>query len=350
LKAVRVPKKDIKRILVCQQRQIGDVLLATPSVSILARAYPDAQIHFLTEAKCTPVLEGNPDIARIWAMDKKSLGGLGSQFSYYRKIASHGFDLVVDFQQLPRCRWVTALSRAKIRLSFTPPWYLRPIYTHYTRMKDGYAAMSKASVLAPLGLSWNGEKPVMYLADREIQDAARLLEGLGLGENDVLVTLDPTHRRPTRQWPAEHFGRLVSLAVDRDPRIKFLFLHGPGEEQVIRDVTRAAQTPENCLVPEKMLTLREMAACIKSAALHFGTCSAPRHMAVALGTPSLVVLGSTSSAWTFPGPEHGEIALDIECRPCNKNTCSDPRCLTELTPEAVLPKFLNTLKAATSAA
>ena len=38
-----------KRILVCQLRQIGDVVLATPSIELLKRRYPDAEIHLLTE-------------------------------------------------------------------------------------------------------------------------------------------------------------------------------------------------------------------------------------------------------------------------------------------------------------
>ena len=45
-----------KRILVCQLRQIGDVVLATPSIELLKRRYPDAEIHLLTEKKCAPLL------------------------------------------------------------------------------------------------------------------------------------------------------------------------------------------------------------------------------------------------------------------------------------------------------
>ena len=43
-----------QRILVCQLRQIGDVVLATPSIELLKRRYPDAEIHLLTEKKVRP--------------------------------------------------------------------------------------------------------------------------------------------------------------------------------------------------------------------------------------------------------------------------------------------------------
>ena len=62
-----------KRILVCQLRQIGDVLLSTPSIRLLHERYPDAAIDIFTEKKCTPVLENNPHVRKIWALNKKEL-------------------------------------------------------------------------------------------------------------------------------------------------------------------------------------------------------------------------------------------------------------------------------------
>lgn len=39
----------IKKILVCQLRQIGDVMLSTPVAELLAQKFPDAEIHYFTE-------------------------------------------------------------------------------------------------------------------------------------------------------------------------------------------------------------------------------------------------------------------------------------------------------------
>jgi len=346
LDRINLDPKKVGKILVCQLRRIGDVLLATPSIRLLKKAFPGAEIHILTEKKNAPLLEHNPDLARIWAIDKKRLNHLGKELAFYLQVARQRFDLLVDFQQLPRCRWVAALSMffgTKVRLTYTPPWYNRMLFTHWTRPRDGYAAMSKASVLEPLGITWHGEKPVLNLLPEEIEAAKKFLQSLGVSGNDTLVTIDPSHRRETRRWPEKYFGELINMAAKVRPDLKFLLLFGPGERKIAERVFESADTPA-CLLPPNMLSLREMAAVISCAHLHFGTCSAPRHIAVAVNTPSLVVLGSTSSAWTCPSPEHEDISLDIACRPCNQNTCPDPRCLTGLTPEKVLPKFLESLE------
>ena len=346
LDRIRLDPQKVRKILVCQLRRIGDVLLATPSIRLLNKAFPRAEIHILTEKQSVPVLEHNPDLDRIWAIDKKRLNHLGKELVFYSKVARQGFDLLVDFQQLPRCRWVALLSMffgTRVRLTYTPPWYNRLLFTHWSRPRDGYAAMSKASVLEPLGISWRGERPRLNILPREFKKAKKFLQDLGVSDNNTLVTVDPTHRRETRRWPAGYFGELIKMAAKARPDLKFLLLFGPGEKEIANQVLESAATPA-CLLSENMLSIREMAAVIACAHLHFGTCSAPRHIAVAVGTPSLVVLGSTSSAWTYPSQEHEDISLDIDCRPCNRNTCPDPKCLTGLTPEKVLPALLESLE------
>ncbi|MEW5773107.1 MAG: glycosyltransferase family 9 protein [Thermodesulfobacteriota bacterium] len=342
-----IPAPQVRRILVCQLRQIGDVLLATPAIRLLKGAFPQAEVHVFTEARCAPVLENNPHIARIWAVDKKQLSSLPRELAFYFRVARQRFDLVVDFQQLPRIRWVVALSRllgCRWRLSYDPPWYNRWLYSHVTRPRDGYAAMCKASVLEPLGLAWRGERPELFLRPEERDWAEDYLASHEL-EDRTLVTVDPSHRRATRRWPAAHFGRLLGLAAAQRPDARFLIAWGPGERDLAREVAAASGSPA-CVVPDAMLTLRQLAAVQEKAVLHFGTCSAPRHLAVAVGAPTLAVLGSTSDAWTYPSPEHGDVRLGLPCQPCNRNECDTMRCLTDLAPEAVLPELLRRLDAA----
>lgn len=335
---------SVDRILVCQLRQIGDVLLATPSLSLLARQYPGTELHVFTEKKCVPMLENNPYVHTIWAVDKTAFASVVHEYAWYRHIAARRFDLVVDFQQLPRCRAVVLMSRAKTRLSFPPPWYLRPLYTHWTLPDPVYAAAYKAGVLAPLGIRWNGEKPEIWLTDGERAEARALLTSMGL-KSGCFITVDVTHRQPTRRWPARHYAHLIDLLAEHLPGVRFLLPFGPGEEEEIRGLQAMCRSSEAIAIPESMLGLRQLAACMGHAALHLGNCSSPRHMAVALGVPTVIIQGATGGGWQFPAPEHISIAaghfMDMPCQPCNKNSCpQNAPCLERLTPELALPAVL----------
>lgn len=339
-----------KKILICQLRQIGDVVLMTPLLELLKKRYPEAETHVLTEKKCVPVLENNPYLDRIWAIDKKALTSLWAEVAYYKQVAAEGFDLVVDLQQMPRCRWVVFFSKAKVRLTHTPPWYTRWLYTHWVTPEKGYASAMKAAVLSPLGITWQGERPCMALTENEKKQAEEYLGTLGLAPGQTLVTVDPTHRRETRRWPAAYYAKLLELAAEQRPDLKFQILFGPGEEEIVAEIASASERKDHLLPAGRLLTLREMAACIEHSSMLIGNCSAPRHIAVAVGTPTLTVQGATSSGWVFPAPEHGYVAHDIACRPCNKNCCDiGIRCLVDLTPEAVLPEFLRRLEASAKA-
>jgi ADP-heptose:LPS heptosyltransferase len=336
-------KKDLlhihpKRILVCQLRQIGDVVLTTHIPEMLKKKYPDAEIDFFTEKKCAPVLEHNPFVSEIKILDKADLTHFGKEIRAYWRIARNSYDLVIDFQQLPRCRFVVLFSRAPVRFTSTPPWYNRWLYTHFTEPAKTHAIIRKAKMLAPLGIEWAGEMPNFHLTQEEKNEAQSLLIAHGVNQpENILVSVAPTHHSPTRKWPASHYGQLINLAVTHNKRIKFFLFHGPGERECAEEVLKVANCPENCILPESMLSIRQMAAVIEKADIHIGNCSAPRHCAVAVGTPSLTIIGSAGSGWTFPKPEHIDISKNLPCQPCKRNTCAlqSVPCLATLQPEAV---------------
>lgn len=336
-----------RKILVCQLRQIGDVVLSTPSVSLLHRKFPNAEIHILTEGKCAQVFENNPAVSHVWPIVKNELKNPLKALAFYRKVGKAGYDLVVDFQQLPRCRWVMFFCDAPIKLTYNPPWYNRWLYTHWpAHIPGGYAAKYKAGVLTPLGIEWNEDKPEIHVTEAERKNANDCLTKLGISENEIIITVDPSHRRETRRWPSEHYAKLIKLISEKRADIKFFILYGPGEKELAEKVKLISGLGTKCVMLDKPGSLRLMAALIKRAVLHIGNCSAPRHFAVGVGTPSITMPGSSSSAWTFPSDQHEEVVPNLECQPCGSESCKrgDIACLKDLKPETVLLRVLNKLQ------
>ena len=335
------------RILVCQLRQIGDVILATPAIELLKRRFPAAALHVVTEKKCAPVLYGNPHIDTIWELDKAALSPFHRELAWYWNVARQHFDLVIDFQQLPRCRWIVGFSGAPVRLSFTAPWYNRLLYTDMVPLRHAYSASHKASLLEPLGIECHNEPPRIYLAESERLEIRKHLAQLGRVPGQPIVTLGVTHKDNARRWPAEHYARLADAMIKAEPGIAFLPLWGPGEKDTV-DRLIAAMSPAAraaTLLVQYAPTLRRMAACIAEACLHIGNCSAPRHMAVAVGTPSCIVLGASNDTWTYPSPWHQTVRLGLPCQPCRGDNCQKNfQCLRELQPEAVLDTALDLLR------
>ena len=196
-------------------------------------------------------------------------------------------------------------------------------------------------MLVPLGITWNGETPRLYLSAEEKAQAETLLAGMGLADK-IFLGIDATHRHATRRWPARHYAKLLDMLADEFPGLHFFVPYGPGEETDVRSLRQMCVHKEKVHIPDSLLSLRQMAACTARAAMQIGNCSSPRHMAVALGVPTLTILGSTSQGWTFPSQDHITVQakdhMAMPCQNCNSNTCSTGiPCLENLLPEIVFP-------------
>lgn len=332
---------QVRRILVCQQRQIGDVLLTTPAVELLAKRYPQAEIHFFTEKKCVPMLENNPHIQKIIVLDKNKVRGALQEFKFYWETGRNGYDLLINFQHLPRCTWISALSNAKLRLSSDSRWYTKYLYTHRVKSLPGYAASSKASWLRPLGIAWDGEKPGLYLTAEERERGQELLAQMGL-EGKKFISVDTTHRDPERLWPAQNYADLLNMIIAARPDLHFMLSYGPGEKDYINGLISMSANLEHLHSLPDVQPLRDVAACMESAIMHLGNCSAPRHMAVALGIPTFGIVDPRGHRWTFPSEEHACIELKDVAPDNPKADCMGN--LAELTPEMVFPRFMGHLE------
>ncbi len=202
--------------------------------------------------------------------------------------------------------------------------------------------MYKAGVLNPLGIEWNSERPQIFISDEERAEAKACLDLLGVADDEPLITIDASHRRHTRKWPEEYYGKLIRLIAEQRPNFKFFLLYGPGEKDVALKVREESGVADKCVMVDKPGSLRLMAALIERAVLHIGNCSAPRHFAVAVGTQSIVMPGSSGS-WVFPSHEHEEVVAGLDCEPCGRESCErgDLACLTKVMPEDVLLRVLD---------
>ena len=313
-----------RSILVIQLRRLGDVILTTPALAALKKRYPDAKLDFLVELPGAEAVAGHPAIDETLVYDAE--GPLGA-LRWALKLRARRYDWVIDFLANPRTALISALSGAKVTAG---PAHVRRrwAYGHLLVQPETacYAALEKVRWLSSLGVALDDAPalPRLYLARRPERV-----------EN--VVGLAPASRKETRRWPAAAFSELGRLLRERHGcRIKIFW--GPGERELADEVARgvgagAEPIPETRTIAE---LARELVAC----RVLVSNCAGPKHVAVALGVPTVTVHGSSDPvSWTPVHPDHRFVRREeLACIGCRSNECPTKiECLRELPAARVLP-------------
>ncbi len=311
-------------ILVIQLRRLGDVILTTPALEALKKRYPNAKLDFLVEAPGAEAVAGHPAIDEILTYEAEFAW---EALNWALKIRARRYDWVIDFLANPRTALLTALSGARVKAG---PAHVarRWAYNHLMLQSPSacYAALEKVRWLAALGIrpADAPELPRLMLAPRPAQ-----LENV--------VGLVPPSRKETRRWPATSYARLGRLLRDKHGCALKVFW-GPGEKALADEVVRAIG--EGAFAIGETRGIGDLARELSSCRVVVGNCAGPKHVALALGVPTVTIHGSSDPvSWTPLHPDHRFVRFEeLHCIGCRLNDCPyHLECLRQLLAERVLP-------------
>ncbi|MBN2384192.1 glycosyltransferase family 9 protein [bacterium] len=330
-----IQSADRGRFLIIQFRQIGDVLLTLPVAQAIKRERPDSTVGFLVEKAAAPLVKHSPAVDMIYIREPER--GLSGDLELLRLIRRERFQVLIDCIKTPSSGWFSLASSIPVRIAFDHR-LRRYFYTRTIEPKlmCGYAIDEKLVLLKALGFSPYGSnyRRIDISPDPlSRQHIDSFLKQHGLQDGRPLLAVDPTSKRVTRRWPAEYFVRMIDLFHERRGTHAIL-IWGPGEEEFVRGLSTQCSTPVTVFCRS---TLLELMALLDHCSLFLGNDSAPRHIAVSQGLPTLTIHGATGiGAWTPPEPEHLAFSAQLECQPCNKRECTTLECLRMLKPEAII--------------
>ena len=168
------------KILVIQQKMIGDVLISSIICNNLRVAYPDAQIDYLVYTSTTPVLEGNLSIDNIILFEEKHRKSKKELLNLGLQIRKEKYDLLIDAYSKLESWILVLLSNAKQKISYKKPGR-NFLYTDnvpfepFPKTNLGLAIERRLSLLEPLDLKIEIDPiPKLFVSEKENQEAIAL--------------------------------------------------------------------------------------------------------------------------------------------------------------------------------
>jgi ADP-heptose:LPS heptosyltransferase len=317
------------KVLLIQFKRLGDIVLTTPLIDALIKH--NINTSFLTNKMGKEILQNDSAIYKIYTIE--------DGFKTLLEIRKENFDVIIDFIHNFKSIICIAFSRAKKKVAFHRKHWWKNIFYNSTPyfIDRGYTVFDRLELIEAIGVDVKDAKPRLFISEKSKNKIDDKLKKLGIKKDDFLVTMDITHRRETARWCKEKFIKIADWLSDLGAHV--IFISAPDEIKYVEDALSVSLKKHIFL---KNTTISEVVALVKKANLHIGNDSAPKHIAVALNTPSFTIFGgrSDASGWHPPNnPKHIYITKGLPCQPCNKKTCKTLECLKTLSVNDVKEKL-----------
>ena len=356
--------RKVRRVLVVRLRSIGDTVLSTPSLIALKRFLPEAEVDILLEDWVAPLLEGFEHVDGVIPVGRGTKERLRTAWKLRRK----GYDVVFNLHGGTTATFFARATGARHRVGYAEYQYSF-LFNHklsssadFWRTSFTHSAEQQLALLGHVGVPVD-DRPrsgltVSQEAEWSVEDRfAKLRQtrerleyvyddgsfkrepAVTAADDDILsnfALFHPAAAFATKQWAAEHFARVAEYIAARG--MKRVAVATRSEAAVLASLQEASRVP---VITMEDLSLPEITALASRAKLFVGNDSGIAHIAAAVGTPSVVVFGSSNRDHWRPWTDApNEIVFEeLGCQPCPGYECGafgDPRCILSVTPEKVI--------------
>ncbi|MBC7660547.1 MAG: glycosyltransferase family 9 protein [Chitinophagaceae bacterium] len=292
-----------QKILLVQLRQLGDIILTTPSLREMKKLWPDATIDFLCHPMGKLILQDNPYVNSILTYDLDA--SWMEQLRFVQNLRARGYDLVLDFMYNPRSAFYSRATGAPKRLAF--PSRRAFLYTDIVPQNPEveYIVREKFRYLEYLGLKPTDLTLDLPWDETHLKAIKQLIEThVHFRDAPVRAVISCTHRREERQWPVERYAEIADRLV-REKNATVVWIWGPGEEDFVKHAMTHCKEP---MLLSPATAFRELAAILANCDFFIGNSNGPSHVAVANSGSSLQLHGTTyARGWCPDNERHRSI-------------------------------------------
>jgi heptosyltransferase-1 len=268
-------------------------------------------------------------------VSRRGTAELGGFLSELRRFSA---DVALDLMGNHKAGVISRLSGAKTRIGFARPhrrepssalFINRPVVPRGVHAVDRMLSLLDALGLPPEPADFGPEKLF-----REEPPAAREIPAV------PFALLHPGAGWANKRYPPAWWGKTARL-LQVETGLPTWVAVAHGEEELAAQVEAASEGAAQAVQAPDLPTL---AALIRRAKLMLGGDSGPSHLARALGTPLVMVMGPTDPERHGPyGDPEGAVYKRLPCSFCYQRLPETKACLLEVPPRLVAARAVAAL-------
>lgn len=320
------------KILVLRFSSLGDIILTTPILSKLRKAFPEARIDMVVKKEFQECVEENPNLNRLIPFDS-SLGFQGL-WDFIKETKKEKYDLFVDIHRSLRSRLILKLLRGK-KIKYSKDTFRRlallkfrlNFYDKFPKKIDDYL-----KPLKKLKIDNSPEPSFMNVSTNTLQTALQKANELtkngykknsifsgkifGSGNHKLIIGLAPGAAHFLKKWPLGKYKELVYILSEK-LNCRFWIFGGPDDFEC----EHLNSLPLDIVNLQGETNLKETAALISQCDIFIANDSGLSHIAEAVNVDTVTFFGPTSGHLGYFPYRSGSFVYEKElsCRPCSRN-------------------------------
>lgn len=309
------------KILVIQNKMIGDVLASTIICNNLKVIYPKASVHYLIYPFTKPVVEQNPNIDKIILFEEDFKSNKIKFVSFLFKIRKQKYDIVIDAYSKLESKLIVTFSNAKTKIGYQKT-SLNFVYNK--KVEDisiatrnaGNALENRLNLLSPLA---NTEtlslRPKLFLTQNELEVAKQKMKNLGIDLTSKIYMISILGSEKLKSYPNHYMAKVLDCIVEQT-NASLLFNYIPKQKEEVLEIYNLCKpsTQNNIKIDFVSLTIREFLAVTNFCNAVIGNEGGAINMAKALDKPTFTIFSTWINKQSWNSFEDGKTTISVHLK------------------------------------
>jgi ADP-heptose:LPS heptosyltransferase len=320
----------VRRVLLISNTALGDTLFSTPAIRALKERFPAWELEVLAHRVFGVLLAHNPHVAKIWTYPGRNRRLL----TLARDLRSRAYDLVVILHgndpeatllaHLTGSPFIIGSAGSPLAFAYSAAVAPAGPFEHAIERRLNFVRL--------LGADTADKRMDLPLPPEESEQAASILAEHFGAAPPRLLAFHPTGSDPYKWWPAASFVELGNFLYELYQAPIFI-ISGAGDRPQAEAIAARIKGPT--LVTGGRFPLLTVAALLAPCRLLVANDSGPLHMGLALGVPTIGLLGADDPRRVGPYQVPWGVALHKRDEVCTEEPCRLKKCPKNLCMEAI---------------
>jgi ADP-heptose:LPS heptosyltransferase len=350
----------MKKILIIQNKRIGDVLISSVIANNYKAKYPESEVHLMAYDFTHGVIQNNTNIDKIISINEKELKKFRNLAKMILQVRSEKYDIIFDPYSKLQSRLICKFGGAKQTVGHKSRkkignlgYYTHPVGILKTKTHIcGKAIEDRIHLLKQVDTFENiNYEPKIFLTEKEKQ--FKVPEKY---QDKKIIMLGILGSTPQKSMPYEYIAEIVDYIADKFD-CYLLFNYAPNQKVEADKIYNLCQNKSNIILDVYAPSIRDFAVLMNQCAVLVSNEGGTVHIAKALNKPTFTIFSPYINKDDWSSFEDGKFHKSVHLLDFLPNAISElsyeqnkeieknPREMyLKLTPEMIIPElnsFLN---------